>query len=114
MKIRTGFVSNSSSGSFVAVVEKEAYEKVYKDLTDRQQRICDAHFKDGKFLNNEIKSCFIEYETEESWFLVEIFEDDKDFNNSYDFIEELWSDFDTVTDEISDLGDKAITYHEGY
>jgi len=32
MKIRTGFVSNSSSSSFVAVVDKEAYEQMKSTL----------------------------------------------------------------------------------
>ena len=39
MKTRTGFVSNSSSSSYVIVVEKEAFEKLYAQLSDIQKDI---------------------------------------------------------------------------
>jgi hypothetical protein len=32
MKIRSGFVSNSSSSSFLAIIKKDDYEKILKDL----------------------------------------------------------------------------------
>ena len=34
MKVRTGFVSNSSSSSFVALVEKEAHEQALQSLPE--------------------------------------------------------------------------------
>ena len=42
MKIRNGFVSNSSSSSFVLVVKKDDYDKVYSDLSDDAKKVADA------------------------------------------------------------------------
>jgi hypothetical protein len=39
MKIRNGFVSNSSSSSFVAFVDKKDYEAAFKQLKDEEKRI---------------------------------------------------------------------------
>lgn len=39
MKIRNGFVSNSSSSSFVAFVDKKDYEDAFKQLKDEEKRI---------------------------------------------------------------------------
>lgn len=38
MKIRNGFVSNSSSSSFVLFASKEAFDLAQKDLTDNQKK----------------------------------------------------------------------------
>lgn len=39
MKIRSGFVSNSSSSSFVMFVQKEDYDKVFETLDDLEKDI---------------------------------------------------------------------------
>jgi len=39
MKIRTGFVSNSSSSSYVIVLEKSVYDQLLSQLTDLQKDI---------------------------------------------------------------------------
>jgi hypothetical protein len=39
MKVRNGFVSNSSSSSFVVVIKKEVHDKVLPLLTDYQRMI---------------------------------------------------------------------------
>jgi coenzyme F420-reducing hydrogenase alpha subunit len=39
MKIRNSFVSNSSSSSFVAFVDKKDYEEAFKQLKDEEKRI---------------------------------------------------------------------------
>lgn len=43
MKTRSGFVSNSSSSSFVLIVKKEDYQEMYdSELTNDERKIADA------------------------------------------------------------------------
>ena len=42
MKIRAGFVSNSSSSSFSVVVEKEEFDRAYKEAHPYVQAVVDA------------------------------------------------------------------------
>jgi len=46
MKIRSGFVSNSSSSSFVMIVKKEAYENVFSNLSKLEQKLAEDLFKE--------------------------------------------------------------------
>ena len=46
MKIRSGFVSNSSSSSYVLIVPKEAYEEVYAASDPYTQEIIDYIHED--------------------------------------------------------------------
>lgn len=46
MKTRSGFVSNSSSSSYVIIFEKNEYDKLMLELTDLQRDIMDF-FRDG-------------------------------------------------------------------
>ena len=41
MKIRNGFVSNSSSSSFVLIVKKEDFDKVYGQLKKKEKKVID-------------------------------------------------------------------------
>jgi len=51
MKTRSGFVSNSSSSSFVAIVEKSVFEKALENLKDERDRKVIKHVaqKQNKF-----------------------------------------------------------------
>ena len=42
MKIRTGFVSNSSSSSFVLIVKKELHDKVFETLNKYEKYVIEA------------------------------------------------------------------------
>lgn len=53
MKIRTGFVSNSSSSSFVLIVTKDEYDKVYSREEPIGKAILEAVMGKTKVLGNE-------------------------------------------------------------
>lgn len=55
MKIRHGFVSNSSSSSFLIVASLEDYEKTYKSCSDYQQKLLDEFFEDNEIDGKKVK-----------------------------------------------------------
>ena len=61
MKIRAGFVSNSSSSSFLAVVKKDDYDKALKNLGPLSQAVCEyANITSSKFAGED---CILHYHT---------------------------------------------------
>ena len=54
MKIRNGFVSNSSSSSFVLLVSKEVHDKAMEKLSPYQKAVINSISDKGFFLNKEI------------------------------------------------------------
>jgi hypothetical protein len=53
MKIRNGFVSNSSSSSFVLIVKKGAYEEATKSLTEIEKVVADVFFGETSVLGEK-------------------------------------------------------------
>lgn len=53
MKIRSGFVSNSSSSSFVVLIDKDAYEKFYKDLDLISRLFLKDRVREEKIIGNK-------------------------------------------------------------
>lgn len=56
MKVRMGFVSNSSSSSFVIVTSVENHERVIKQLNDLEKAVVNAmmYKRSGTFFGREI------------------------------------------------------------
>lgn len=71
MKIRTGFVSNSSSSAFILIVKKEEFDRVYPMLDTVQKCFCDENFVADNVFGTEVKEmCSMviqDYCTLEEW-----------------------------------------------
>ena len=64
MKIRQGFVSNSSSSSFLIIAPKDEYDKIISKLTPYQKAIFKELFDSDEFLGQPIKILCQEIGTE--------------------------------------------------
>lgn len=54
MKVRAGFVSNSSSSSFLFMTTKEIHDMVFQDLNDYEKKIIEEITDIGEFLGKEV------------------------------------------------------------
>ena len=54
MKTRNGFVSNSSTSSFVLIMTKERYEESIKDYKKEEKKVIDSMASKSKFLGRDI------------------------------------------------------------
>lgn len=73
MKVRQGFVSNSSSSSFVIFASKEVFEAVMKDLTELQRTIV-SRFTEGPkhFLGKDIMSYGYQSGNNGDWYYEQV------------------------------------------
>ena len=93
MKTRNGFVSNSSTSSFVIVTTKETLFKVYLKFKDSKQEFIHNYFGDGinKELDGKAKIVF----------LGEICTEDLD-EGEYDTINKFLDSFNKFKDSFSE------------
>jgi len=75
MKTRNGFVSNSSSSSFLIIVKEEAFYKAIKDKLDWEKEILNKMFQPVQILGLK---CF-----EASYNKCDEWDDWKDFREEY-------------------------------
>jgi len=54
MKTRNGFVSNSSSSSFVLIVKKEVHEKTMKQLEPYEKAVMNALISESKIFGQDV------------------------------------------------------------
>lgn len=87
MKLRKGFVSNSSSSSFVLVTTKENHDKVYDKLSDFEKAVI-------KSITFETKVYGIDSIGYETWY--------DQGSSSYDHLDVDWDE--DVPDEYEDEG----------
>jgi hypothetical protein len=55
MKIRTGFVSNSSSSSFMMVIPKDVWDQLISEATPYEAHTVRQMFRDSKFNGEPVK-----------------------------------------------------------
>jgi hypothetical protein len=84
MKFREGFVSNSSSSSFVLVVKKEAYDLAAAEFDSTQLRFCEEFFDESNVLGHPCM--VVSGETGNYRFYQDFYTD----SEKYDGTSELW------------------------
>lgn len=92
MKTRNGFVSNSSSSSFVVIAKPNVIEKMLKKEDEITQKVCDEYL--GKHNSEPITLDDKEYELYQFIVATEEFGCDCDLDeDEYDQAYDKWSDF---------------------
>lgn len=122
MKIRSGFVSNSSSSSFVLMATKEAFDAALAACTQEQRDYVSSLIGGGeKFLGREIKtySYFSDNGGYSPFDDIENPYDDEDIEN-YEELRDALSDFgysgfvDLVKEKATELGEGVFEHEEDW
>jgi hypothetical protein len=112
MKVREGFVSNSSSSSFVVFATKENYDRVYESANPLMQAVANAVKSDcRKFLGHEMVSLATINGNISTWEYTTV-----DYNGEippeYD---SEWMDYSEILDDfVKLLGDDVLTHSEDF
>jgi len=123
MKKRTGFVSNSSSSSFVLFASEKVFDEALKECTEIQKEVVERYIYEDKLVNGVLFNKFAYYHSSE-----EIDEDlldiiDENFPNrdedDYSMVEELeifvfGGGFDTILEtKAKELNEIILSHEEG-
>jgi hypothetical protein len=89
MKVRIGFVSNSSTSSYLVITTKDVSDKVLKKMTQKERDIISKVIKTRKFLGHEVVEMSQDRMYEETYVnekaMSELFDDEYDI--AYDAID---------------------------
>jgi hypothetical protein len=113
MKLRSGFVSNSSSSSFIILVTKEAHEEAMAKLHPWERTVVDCFMSEGKIGNQEI--CYggqfsnDGFDPFEYLDIEEVPEELQEASNKFDTAERIaWDKYESSLPK-----DKLIAFHVG-
>lgn len=108
MKIRNGFVSNSSSSSFVVVVSKKDADEVINEMNAYEQAVINFIKKNQKFMGKEVSVFTCMSGNMDSWEYC--FDSDKEAEKAgidpdeAPFPVEVWDDFvDKLKEKTTDI-----------
>lgn len=103
MKMRSGFVSNSSSSSYIILTTKETYDKVLKKLSELEREAVKAEFdfEKEKAFGKDMIVCCREISTEDLGSEWEFIPEDKDGNQDDNAFNEAYHGLDKFVELIN-------------
>ena len=106
MKIRNGFVSNSSSSSFLLITTKENHEKAFKQLSPYEKAVIKTIVSTGNFLGRKIiwigDLCPMDYSYTFEELKVSNYKEGSDPEAESEGSYEAFSKYENIVNELSD------------